>query len=290
MIKFYIVYSFVRALSLLPLWLLYIISYFLYVLVYYVVGYRREVVQNNLKLAFPEKTDTEIKGIEKKFYKHFGDIVVDSIKEMDFSKMALRKHMVIKNPELIDSYLKEDKTVVVITSHYANWELPNKILPLYYDSRVFTAYKSFSSKTFEKLILRKRERYGIKMAPMKQILRYIIKYKGEPSINYMATDQSPTMQEAEHWTTFLGQDVPFYNGAEKITKNIENSAVVYCDIQKVKRGYYEAELIEISNNPQNEDKGFITERNVRILEEIIKEKPELWLWTHNRFKHRRNAS
>ena len=273
-------------LSLLPLWCLYFISDFLYLVIYKLIGYRTRVVRDNLKNSFPKKSDIELISIEKKFYHHFFDLIIESIKSISISKNQMRKRLVFKNIEMFDKYFDQNKSVVLTVSHYGNWEWGLLGVSLTAKQKMMGVYKTINDSFFNDLMNTTRGRFGADLVEMKDSLRHIISTKDECKIIGLLADQSPVKNESNYWTTFLNQESSVYLGPEKIATKM-NYPVLFCKIQKVRRGRYEFYLEELCTNPEKTTKGEITSLYLRKSEQTINENPEFWLWTHRRWKHKK---
>ncbi len=270
--------------SLLPFPLLYLIADFLYIILYYAVGYRRPVVQMNLRNAFPEKTKEELAAIEKKFYHYLSTMILESVKMTSMSSKTIKKRFRLNNPEEISKHFDKGKSVMLVTAHYGNWEWGSLILSATYAEPFIIVYKPQTNKVFEDIMNQMRSRFGAVMVPMKQTLRKIVSYKSRKFAAVFLGDQTPVKAEAHYFTTFLNQRTPVFLGIEKIAK-MTNSPVVLGHLNQVKRGYYEATFITLTENPAAMHDHEITEAHTKYLEKIINKKPELWLWSHKRWKN-----
>jgi KDO2-lipid IV(A) lauroyltransferase len=287
---FYIFYSINYLITLLPLRILYVFSDFFYLLIYYVFRYRRKVVAKNLRNSFPNKSEAELKTIERRFYRHLADLFAETLKATHLSADQMRKRFKINNNEQLQEYFDEGRDVLAFFSHYNNWEwLSSFSLSSPYVG--MTVYKPLSNVYFDRFILGLRIRYGVIAAPMHNILREIVKARKDNvrTATAIIADQTPPAGEKVYWTTFLNQDTCFYTGAEKVAV-MYDMVVVFGHISKIRRGYYEAEFRLITKHPREEEQGTITERYVRMLEETIKGEPEFWLWSHRRWKYKRKRN
>jgi len=274
------------SISFLPMWVLYIISDILYLITYKILGYRKKVVQNNLKNSFPEKTESELEKIKKKFYRHFFDIILETIKSVSANKYFYRKHITINNIELLNKYHKKNQTVVLALAHFGNWEWGNIRLSIESKQKLIGIYKVLNNDFFNTLMKDMREKFGTEMVSMENTFRYLVKNKNECKIIGLLADQSPVKNESNYWTTFLNQETSVYLGPEKIATKM-NCAVLFCSVQKVKRGKYKLHLEELCTNPEKTTEGEITSLYLRKMEQTINENPEYWLWTHRRWKHKK---
>ncbi|MGD0341446.1 MAG: lysophospholipid acyltransferase family protein [Bacteroidales bacterium] len=289
-IGFYIVYGLAWAFSLLPLTLLYILSDFIFLFIYYFPGYRRKIVRINLLNSFPGKNINEIIKIEKAFYHHFCDLFVETFKLIHMSDEELLNRMKMTNPELLGRLYDEGKDVTVVLGHYGNWEWL-VCLSQYTKHQTVPIYKPLQNKHFDRLLYKIRSRYDSILAPMSEVIREVIKLRQKNIISLFAiiTDQTPPKEDIKFWTKFLNQDTPVYLGAEKIASKY-NMAVVFFNVQNVRRGYYTFTAELLFENSKGLPEHLITETHVRRLEELIREKPEQWLWSHRRWKHKKEQT
>jgi len=269
--------------SILPFRVLYFLSDLLFYLIFYLVKYRRKVVQMNLLKSFPDKSKTERYVIEKRFYKHLLDLIFESIKTMSISREQIQKRFVIKNPEVITNYTDSGQSVIAVSGHYGNWEWGTLAFANALNSNVLIVYKPLSNKGFEHLLNRMRARFGAILVPMKQTLRKVIEYKSQTSIVFLVGDQTPPREESNYFTRFLNQQTAIFLGIEKIALKT-NYPIIYFDISKIKRGYYECTFKLLVDLPETKDKYEITNIHTQELENIIRNKPEYWLWSHRRWK------
>ncbi|AZJ31235.1 KDO2-lipid IV(A) lauroyltransferase [Tenacibaculum mesophilum] len=283
---FIIVYPLIWMLSILPMRLLYIISDFFRLIIFNLIGYRKKVVVENLKKVFPDKSDKEIKNIARKFYKHFVDLIFESIKSFTISKKEIHKRYKYKNPELVNKLTKEGKSIALVGAHQANWEWSFG-LPLVLNGEVFGAYTRLANKYFEKAVKTSRTKFGIIGLKTSETVKGIHKnYKNKTQgIYILLSDQSPQIHKTHYWAKFLGIKVPVHTGAEILSKKY-NFAVVNYVAKKVKRGYFEVEFELITENPKDFENYQITDKYLEITEKNIKAQPEFYLWTHKRFKHK----
>lgn len=279
------------SLSQLPFGILYLLSDALYVLIYYILGYRKKVVFKNLRNSFPEKSETEILEIAKKFYKKFPDLIVEVIKMASISEQEVIERVELTNPEEVERHLNSGKGVICVTSHYANWELGIHRLSFMTNFPRLVIYKPLNNKSFDEVYNNIRTRFGATMVPMKQILRHLVRLKNSPYVSVFVADQTPVYQDSDYFLTFLNQDALVYTGPERLSK-MTNNPIVFCEIiPKEKRGYYYANFTTLVENPVEYAPYEITHIHNKYTEELIRKKPEYWLWTHNRWKRqRRNKS
>ncbi|TRZ45302.1 lysophospholipid acyltransferase family protein [Robertkochia solimangrovi] len=281
-----LVYPFLWLISKLPFPVFYKVSDAICFLVYRVFGYRRKVVQKNLRLSFPDKSESEILGIEKRFYSHLIDLFLEMIKSLDMSEKEIKKRMKFTNIELLKKYEKEGRSVMMVAGHYASYEWV-VCLGHYIDSEGVVVYAPLSNKYFDRLVQRIRLKHNITLVSRYKTLA-VMKEHLTNKVNAMygfANDQSPQPHKAHYWRNFMGVKVPVFTMAEKLSKEMD-LVVMFLDIQKVKRGYYETTFRLITDTPNALPNYQITDEFTEILEDQIRNKPEYYLWTHNRFKHK----
>lgn len=286
LLVYILVYPLLWLLSLLPLRVLYIISDGLYILIHSIIGYRKKTVRENLTLAFPEKSSEEKKEIEKKFYHHLCDMVIESIKSLSISEKELLKRFVPTNIEVVKEIEAQNKSIVLMMAHYASWEWIF-ILEKYINYKTHAVYKRLDNKYFDAMIKRVRAKYNSYLITTKETIPTLMesKAKGELTLNGFVSDQSPKAQSAYHWQEFMNIKVPAYTGAELISKKLD-MPVVFCGVRKIKRGYYEASFKTITMTPKEFKDYEITDAFLKLVEAQIYEAPEFYLWTHKRWKHR----
>ena len=283
---FYILYPVVWLVSKLPFPVLYLLSDGIYVVVYYLIGYRKDLVLHNLKIAFPEKNVDELKKIRKDFYHHFVDIFMEMIKTFTISEKELEKRYKFINTSVIDTLADQNKSIVLIGSHYGNWEWASQ-LSLFVKHQFVVTYTRIQNKFFDKWVRSSRERFGCVMVTKSDTLGKVRDntQKGILSMYGLLSDQSPQLRKTFYWHDFLGVRVPIHTGAEMIAKKY-NCAVVFAQVEKIKRGYYETSFKLITDTPRDYADYKITDIFLQEVEKQIYDKPEYYFWTHNRFKHR----
>ena len=288
-VVYYLVYVIWYLLSLLPFWVHYLFSDFVYLIVYRLIGYRVKVVRNNLTTSFPEKSEAEILQIERKFYHSLCDYFVEAVKMMTMSERQMRRRMVFKNTEALNLCIAEKQSIALYLGHTFNWEWITS-LPLWITKKVHCGelYHALENEAFDKLFLHLRERWGSECIPLVDILRKTIEYKHKQQttiIGYLG-DQVPHWNNIHHWCWFLNHDTPVMTGTERIA--IKNrQAIFFLEMTQKKRGYYEAEFKLISRTPEQFKEFEITDIYHQMLEASIRRQPELWLWSHKRWKRTR---
>ena len=269
--------------SLLPYWLLYLVSDLLFIVLYHLLGYRKTVVHENLRNSFPEKTDQERKQIEKKYFKYMADLMMETIKSVSMPAKDVRRRMVCTNPELMEHYFKQGKSIIAAAGHYGNWEMACLSFGFLTDKRRMIVYKPQSNQVFTDFFNKTRSRFGATLISMRQTLRKMIAYKNELTFTVLASDQTPAREDAKYFTTFLNQPTAVFLGIEKLTKVVD-CVVIFYRLNVVKRGYYTYTFVPLVEEPKLTKPYEITEIHVKYLESMIREKPEYWLWSHRRWK------
>tara|TARA_R110002033_G_scaffold2248_2_gene15806 strand:- start:1080 stop:1961 length:882 start_codon:yes stop_codon:yes gene_type:complete len=280
-----LVYPFLWLISILPFRLLYLFSDGLYVLLYHIIGYRKKVVNNNLSLVFPEKVDTEISKIRKKFYKHLCDMFLEMAKTMTISRKQLKKRFIVKNPEELKRLESLDKSILLMYGHYASWEWSVE-LENYVNYKGLGVYKRLANRYFDKLVRDIRSKFGTTLISTKDIISLINENenKGHRTITAFLSDQSPRLTKDVYWGGFMGIEVPCFTGAERLAKKLDLT-IAYLKVTKVKRGFYEAEIMTLAENPKEYKDYQLTDTFLREVEKQIYKAPEYYFWTHKRWKH-----
>ncbi len=282
-VTFRLIATILYLISLLPFPVLYFFSDILYIMLFYIFKYRRKVVLKNLLNSFPEKSRSEIRQLEKRFYHYLADLMLESVKTLSISADEIKKRFVIKNLELMTTYLQNGKSIIAVSGHYGNWEWGPLAIGLQLREKVLVVYKPLSDKRFEGLMNSMRSRFGSVMVPMKQTLRKVFEYKNEPTVLVLVGDQTPTREESRYFTSFLNQETAVFLGVEKIALKL-NSPIIYFSINRIRRGHYECVVKSLIDNPEQTMEYEITEAHTRELEKNIRFQPEYWLWSHKRWK------
>jgi KDO2-lipid IV(A) lauroyltransferase len=268
-----------------PLFILYPLSDFLAWIASDVIRYRYNVVKENLKQSFPEMSKQERKKLSRKFYVNFTDVLVESFKMLGRNPKLIPSRVKILNPELPKTYQSEGRSIVAVSSHCSNWEWMGVGLQELTGIRCLLTYRPLSSALMERLMKEVRQLNGGELVSMQHTFRAVASSQ-TPLLSLLISDQAPHPENA-YWTNFLHQDTPVFMGAERIAK-ATNSVVVFIAMRRVKRGFYSLEFQELTKEPKLETEFAITEMHVRALEKLIFEDPSNWLWTHLRWKHKRN--
>jgi KDO2-lipid IV(A) lauroyltransferase len=282
-------YLVIIPISLLPFPVLYFISDFLYLLIYHIVGYRKRVVISNIQNSFPEKTEKDCIKISKLFYRHFCDLVVESLKAFTISERQVQKRVVCRHPELIDMYFEQNRSVIIAGGHYNNWELFAVAVDKIIKHDTVGIYTPLRNKFFDDKMRSTRSKYGLQMVATREVKRFFEENKHRLTATIFGVDQSPSNPKSAYWMTFLNQETGVQFGTEKFAKEY-GYPVLYGRLNKVKRGHYELEFVLVTDNPGQMAYGEITEKVTRLLEKDIQAGPQYWLWTHRRWKQKRPVS
>ena len=283
-----VIYGLAFLLALLPFRILYLISDFFYFIIYYIGRYRRKLVWKNLCNVFPKKTQSEIRKIERDFYRHFCDYFVETIKLLHISDVQMQKHFVFNNMEPVQHYLDKKQPIVLVLGHYGNWEwVPSIMLHLKIDADLIfgQVYRPLRNKTFDRFFLYLRKRFHSVGFTKHDVYRDIVNLRKEKKnwiIGFMS-DQKPSGNQIPYRMLFLNQETPVLTGTEKIARHT-GAAVCYLDITCLKRGYYEGSIFVISDHSSETSEFEITEKYIRCLEQTIFRNPSAYLWTHNRWR------
>jgi KDO2-lipid IV(A) lauroyltransferase len=273
--------------SILPFRVFYWFSDLIYLIVYRVVGYRKQTVRDNIALALPHLTTTERLAIEKKFFRHMCDMFLEMIKTLSISHKEMDKRFKITNIELVKEFENKGKSTILMTSHYASWEW---LMTLNNQTKFYGVgvYKKIANKYFDQLVRDIRSRFNAELVETTKAIPLMRDNEktGKLFMYGLVSDQSPKLDRAFHWHKFMGIEVPVHTGAEMLAKRYDFN-VLFVDVKKVKRGYYEATFVNISEDPTSIPNFEMTERYLKLVEKQILDAPEYYLWTHKRWKHKR---
>ena len=280
-------FPFLWLISKLPFKLFYWFSDGIYVLIYYIIGYRKKIVRHNILIALPNLSESERLKIEKKFYRHMCDMFLEMIKTMSISTEEMKKRFKITNIEVVKEYEQKNKSIILLASHYASWEWLLSIN----ESTSFKCigvYKKINNPYFDKLIRNIRSKFNSELVATDKTIALIAENqeKGIMGMYGLASDQSPQVHKTFHWQQFMGIEVPVHTGAEMLAKRYDLE-VVFAKVKKVKRGFYEATFVPICEHPRTIPDYEITDAYLKEVEKQILEAPEYYFWTHKRWKHRR---
>jgi KDO2-lipid IV(A) lauroyltransferase len=269
-----------------PFWVMYILSDGLAFLLFRVLGYRKKVVFDNLRRAFPEKTPAEIRRLGRLFYYNLTDTTLETVKLFTASIPEANRRCPCRNPELVNRYLDRGQAVILTGSHYNNWEITGLTMPPCFHGATVTAFKPLTNKVIDRYLNLSRGRTGMELVSMDELFKVMRKRTGEPAVYILLADQSPSSRKSAHWVDFLGQESASLPGADVLARKF-GYPVLYYHVQRLRRGYYEVIFSEICPNPAEATEMEITHAYARHLETYIREQPENWLWSHKRWKIQR---
>jgi len=277
---------FLYLISLLPFWMLYILSDVLYVILYYLIKYRRGVVAENLANSFPEKSVAERKVIEKKYFRYLGDLIVETFKMLSISPGEARRRMrplTAETDQRVRDFNADNRAILVAAGHYCNWELTALSCSMITDAERVVVYKPLNEEVYDDMFKKMRARFGATPVAMKDVLRKLVTLRGKPSLTVLVSDQTPVRETVQYFTQFLNQPTAIFLGIEKLAM-ATNAVVGFWDVRCVKRGFYTYEFVVFTTEPKQTAEYEITNLHVAYLEKMIKAEPEYWLWSHKRWK------
>lgn len=273
----------------LPFPIIYLISDFFAFLMSNIFFYRKKVIMENLKNSFPEKSLKEINKIKAKFYRHLTDIMLESIKGYTLNEKKLRKRYILNNKSLCDNFYEQGENIILAGGHYGNWEWGARSCPIELKHKILALYKPLANKYIEKYIHKLRTKNNAELLSIYSTGKEQLFKNQKNHLIIMVGDQNPSNIKRAIWVKFLNQPTACLHGIENYAKKL-NMPVVYFSITKIKRGYYSISFKTITEQAQNEAKGEITKKFMQALEQDIKNKPEFWLWSHKRWKHKYDNS
>ncbi len=288
-LTYIIVYPIAKLISLLPFPILYFISDLFYYLIFYVIGYRKKLVLENMQKVFPEKSLEELKKLRQEFYHHFVDIFMEMIKTSSMSLKEMHERMYLTNPDLFSGLSREHPGVVVMTSHHANYEWLIGLNVLL-DNDAYGVYKMIKNKYLNNFIVKSRARFNCILITTKETRQIIHQnYKrGKHGTYALISDQSPKKRSIRYYTHFFGHEIPVYTSAEQIAKEY-NYPITFFDTKKIGRGKYQTTYEVLTYSPRDFQDYEITDLFIKKVEKQIREQPAYYFWTHDRFKHQKTS-
>lgn len=286
-IVFYLVYALLWLISILPFPIFYFVSDCIFVLIYYIIGYRKKTVRSNIQLTLPHLSKKEQLQVERKFYKYMCDMFMEMIKTLTISESEIKKRFSFTNIDLFHEYENKNKSIILFYAHYASWEW-SVTLGFYTKFKGYGIYKKLRNPYFDKLVRDIRSKFGATLIDTKDTKKSITdnQKNGILGVYGFISDQTPTRQKAKYWDTFMGHEVPIHTGGESLARNLDMN-VLYMKVSKVKRGFYEATFIPITDNINAEPEFEVSKKFIREVEKQIYEAPEYYFWTHKRWKHKK---
>jgi KDO2-lipid IV(A) lauroyltransferase len=280
---YYISLPLIYGISLLPFSVLYVLSDGFYVLIYYIIGYRKYVVRQNLAKSFPDKTAEQLLKIEKQFYHYIVDFFLETLKCITISQAEVKKRVTMENHEFLEDLFKKNKNIIITSGHYGNHEWANLALSFLVSYKIKGVYRPLSNPYFEALFLNFRTKFGSNMVRMAQAPKEIAKKENYNFAFVLMNDQSPPPQSS-YWTTFLNQETGFFTGIERFARKYD-MPVVYMCTHKTARGKYHIKAELITDKPKELPEGQLLEMHAKKLERDIINDPSVWFWSHKRWKY-----
>ncbi len=278
---------FFKIISYLPISVLYLFTDILFLFAYHVVGYRKKVVNENLANAFPEKSEKERAKIRRKFYRNLTDSFAETLKLLTLSKEEINKRYACENLHLVTDPIANGKIIVGFQAHFFNWEGHVLTMSTYLGSFCEVVYLKLNTTFFDKFMKELRGRFGATLTERNQFIKQFIAQKDKPRLIALAADQRPQFSEIRYWSTFMNRDAAFFEGGEKLAKRF-SCQVIYGEVAKVKRGHYRFTYHILASPPyEGGNSNGITERYIRAVEKNIQDSPDLYLWSHNRWKEKK---
>lgn len=287
MLSYYLIYPVAWCVGKLPYKVQFLLSDLIRWVLYGLVRYRREVVRTNLRNSFPEKSDAELREIERRFYKHLADVFIETLSLTSVSEKQIRKRMKYLNLDQLMQWT-QGRSWVSAMAHYGSWEYTINFDLYRTHDNTLAVYRPLSDKGADRFYRKIRSRFGVIPVPMHEVGREMVRRNRAGSHVALAliADQTPAWPEIQNWTLFLGRWTPFFTGTEKMALKM-HAPVTFLDVRKTRRGYYEVRFDLIYDGDEQVAEGEITRRYAERLEQMIRTRPELWMWSHRRWKHKR---
>jgi len=243
---------------------------------------------SNLRNSFPEKEESDILRLSRSYYRNLCDITLETIKGFSLSESEIRRRFSLQNLDILIPHFEQGQSILVLGSHLTNWEWGSLAIAPQIHVPVFGIYKKLANETVEAYLNKKRSQFGLRLVPMENTARTLVRHRDTPSLYCLIADQTPSNRKKAHWTTFLHQETAFLRGADQLAR-MSGFPVYYYDTRRVRRGFYEVTFSPLVLDPKEREEGEITLAYIRKLESIIREEPADWLWSHRRWKFHRPA-
>lgn len=284
-ITFWLLLPWLCIIAILPFKILYKVSDVCFYLVYHVLRYRRKVVWNNLSNVFSDKTATELQDLEKDFYRHLCDLLLEYIKGLSITRSQVLRRCTLQNPELLQTLYEKGRHILLLTGHQGNWEWAGDAVALQSNYKLYVLYKPLTNLYFDRLVGCIRKRFGRDIIQHNQALRKMLSYDSVPKATAILADQAPNNIHQAYLMNFLNQPTYVTQGVEKLAKKL-NHAVIYMHTRRIRRGYYNVSAELLFEHPTGIPDHVITQTYLQRLEVDIYQGPATWLWSHNRWKHK----
>ena len=276
-----ILFQILWIISIIPLRLLYIKSF----LISNIFFYRKDIIRSNINSAFNKTSKQGKRKIYYNFRRYFINLILEIVKMISADKNFYKRRIKINNLSILDEYYDKKQSIILMMGHHNNWEWAGQIISIRSKQKFVSVYKKLSNLFFDNLMSKIRERNGTKVIEMNDIIKYLYEDK-ECKIIGLIADQNPVVNNNTQWIDFFNQNVPVINGPEKIARKM-NFPVLFCNMKKINDGYYDITLEHIHDNPKFSDQGDITKKFFKRLEKQINDDPNNYLWSHNRWKHKK---
>ena len=286
-IAYYILFGVWYVVSLLPMWFLHAVSSIVSIILFHMIRYRRQVVHENIKSSFPKLSPRKRWMIERRFYTHFCDLMVESVKFFSISEWNMKRRMRFKGIELLEESFRNGRSCGVYLGHYGNWEWISS-MPLWVNPDLCLCtqlYHQLENYVTDQLILYTRRRFGGVNIEVNQSIKDMVRYRneGRPIMVGFIADQTPYWDNIYYWNDFLNHETPWFTGAERIMQKLDMD-VYYLDVRRIRRGFYVAEYKRITTTPNSNEQFWLTDQYAKMLEHTIMRAPSYWLWSHRRWK------
>lgn len=275
----------ISLLAWMPFWMIYGLSNLLAFLLHRIIRYRRSVVLGNLSRSFPDYSKKQVEALSRPFYRNFSDILLEGIKGMFLSREEILKRYHLLNPELLEPFFQNGQSVFLVFPHYGNWEWGVTSIPLQVPHRVVGVYKPLRQPSVGRFLDQRRSRFGLVLRPISATKATMLEVPKVPTAYLMMSDQNPSSGKRAQWMQFLHQPTACLHGADYWGRRL-NTPIVYLDLKRVKRGYYEISLETLLAQPAQEPEGAVTLAFMRRCEQQIRANPAPWLWSHRRWKRK----
>lgn len=279
---------FIQCFRFVPFPVIYLLSDLMAFVLHRVIGYRKKVIWENLRRAFPEKTETALKKIVKETYRNLTDVTLESIKVFTMSFKELERRCPC-NPELVNKYLDRGQAVILAGCHLGNWEYTGQTMAPTFHGTTYTAYKPLTNKKMDAYLNNARSRQGMVLIAMDDMFRVFRGKAKEPAVFLLLSDQSPSSRKSAHWVSFFGQETASLPGTDVLARKF-GLPVLYYVCTRIKRGFYKIEIRELFPDPSSASEQDITRSYTEMLEADIRQQPEQWLWSHKRWKMKREEA